>query len=123
MKSKFRMLLSATTFIAGLALLFAAMALPLRLAAQDKQDHNQHRQAHYTVIDLGPLDTGTHSQAGALNNRGSVVGFSTLLGEFFLHAVLWQNGVVTDLGTLVGGTFSRTNEDPAINDRGVVTGF
>ena len=37
MKSKFRMLLAAITFIAGLALLFAALAIPLRLAAQDKQ--------------------------------------------------------------------------------------
>src|SRR4029077_3703457 len=38
MKSRFRMLLAAITFFAGLALLFAALALPLRLAAQDKQD-------------------------------------------------------------------------------------
>ena len=37
MKSRFRMLLAAITFFAGLALLFAALALPLRLAAQDKQ--------------------------------------------------------------------------------------
>jgi hypothetical protein len=34
MKSKFRMLLSAITFVTGLALLFAALALPLRLPAQ-----------------------------------------------------------------------------------------
>jgi hypothetical protein len=40
MKSKFRMLLSAITFFAALALLFAALGLPLRLAAQDNQDHN-----------------------------------------------------------------------------------
>jgi hypothetical protein len=37
MKSRFRMLLSAITFIAGLALLFAALALPLRLAAQNNR--------------------------------------------------------------------------------------
>jgi hypothetical protein len=37
MKSRFRMLLAAITFFVGLALLFAALALPLRLAAQDKQ--------------------------------------------------------------------------------------
>jgi hypothetical protein len=36
MKSRFRMLLAAITFFAGLALLFAELALPLRLAAQDK---------------------------------------------------------------------------------------
>jgi hypothetical protein len=33
LKSRFRMLLSAITFFAGLALLFAALTLPLRLAA------------------------------------------------------------------------------------------
>ena len=38
MKSKFRILLATITFIAGLALLFAALALPGRLAAQDKQE-------------------------------------------------------------------------------------
>jgi hypothetical protein len=37
MKSRFRMLLAAITFFSGLALLFAALAIPLRLAAQDKQ--------------------------------------------------------------------------------------
>jgi hypothetical protein len=35
MKSRFRMLLAAITFFAGLALLFAALALPLPLAAQN----------------------------------------------------------------------------------------
>jgi hypothetical protein len=37
MKSRFRMLLAAITFFAGVALLFAALALPLRLAAQNNR--------------------------------------------------------------------------------------
>ena len=37
MKTKFRILLATTTFIAGAALLFAALVLPGRLAAQDDQ--------------------------------------------------------------------------------------
>jgi hypothetical protein len=37
MKTKFRMLFSAITFIAGVALLFPALALPLQLAAQGQQ--------------------------------------------------------------------------------------
>ena len=53
MKSRFRMLLSAITFFAGLALLFAALALPLRLAAQDKQKNPNRRHHHYTLIDMG----------------------------------------------------------------------
>src|SRR6267378_3881964 len=43
MKSRFRMLLTAITFIAGLALLFAALALPLRLAAQHNPDITVYR--------------------------------------------------------------------------------
>src|SRR5260370_22141059 len=52
MRSRFRMLLSAITFFAVLALLFAALALTLRLAAQDKQDNNP-RHHHYMLINLG----------------------------------------------------------------------
>jgi len=37
MKSKFRMLLAAITFFAALALLFAGLAIPLRLAAQNNR--------------------------------------------------------------------------------------
>ena len=106
MKSRFRMLLAAITFFAGLALLFAALALPLRLAAQDKQDHNQHRHARYTITVLGTLG-GTFSQDTGLNNRGSVAGYSNLLGDQVVHAFLWQTGVMTDLGTL-GGPNSAT---------------
>ncbi len=49
----------------------------------------------YTVTDLGTLG-GTFSQAGGLNNRGSVAGFSTPPGDQNVHAFLWQNGVMTD---------------------------
>jgi probable HAF family extracellular repeat protein len=121
MKSRFRMLLAAITFFAGLALLFAALALPLRLAAQDKQDPNRLRLARYAITDLGTLG-GTFSQAGGLNNRGSVAGFSTPPGDQVVHAFLWQRGVFTDLGTL-GGPNSFTFEDYPLNDRDMVSGF
>jgi probable HAF family extracellular repeat protein len=121
MKSRFRMLLAAITFFAGLALLFAALALPLRLAAQDKQDPNRLRLARYAITDLGTLG-GTFSQAGGLNSRGSVAGFSLSAGDQVLHAFLWQRGVFTDLGTL-GGPNSFTFEDYPLNDRDMVSGF
>jgi probable HAF family extracellular repeat protein len=117
MKSRFRMLLSAITFIAGLALLFAGLALPLRLAAQDKQDNNP-RHHHYRLTVLGTLG-GTFGEAWGLNNRGSVTGKSTLAGDTALDAFLWQNGVITDLGTF-GGPISFGG---SINDRGAVAGF
>src|SRR4051794_6179542 len=54
-----------------------------------------------TVLDLGTLPGGATSNASALNLAGQVVGTSTPPGPSgFNHAFLWQNGVMTDLGTL-----------------------
>ena len=70
MKSKFRMLLAAIMFFAGLA-------LPLRLAAQDKQNHNNGNQHHhYQLVDMGTFG-GPQSRidyAVPLNNSGMVSG-------------------------------------------------
>jgi probable HAF family extracellular repeat protein len=76
MKTEFRILLSGFTFIAALALLFAALALPGRLAAQDKQDHNP-KHHHYKFIDLGTFGGPTSRNDGIyppLNNNGIVIG-------------------------------------------------
>ena len=118
MKTKFRILLSAITFIAGLALLFAALAIPLRLAAQDKQDHNR-RHHHYQLIDMGtfggPASYFTNGFDGILNNHGMAAGWADTSTPdpvpsfcynpdcFVSHAFQWQSGVLTDLGTLVAG--------------------
>jgi probable HAF family extracellular repeat protein len=71
-----------------------------------------------------PLDTrgdGFRSSALAINNHNQVVGSaSTTEGQAEpTHAVLWENGVMRDLGTL-GGTHS---EATAINERGQVVGW
>src|SRR5713101_4163471 len=66
----------------------------------------------YTVIDLGGLGGSKSAQASAVNDLGQVVGKSAN------HAFLWENGVMTDLGTL-GGLVSSAN---AINDLGQVVG-
>jgi probable HAF family extracellular repeat protein len=89
MKSRILMCITAMT-------LFAALAVPARLAAQEqKQD-----LPRYTVTDLGTLG-GTFSLAGGINNNGLVEGYSTL-SDGYTHPFLWHNGVMTDLGTLGG---------------------
>ena len=169
--------------------LFAALALPLHLAAQNTaKRHHHHKYHHYQINDVGTfggpssyLNLPPFPRAGVLNNRGTVVGFAdtatpdplcffspdcystdgyqwqngvkTDLGVLpgwttgqgnwvsangliagvanngqtdplggipVLHGVLYENGGVTDLGTLEGGYFSFTS---AVNNRGEVVGF
>jgi len=101
--------------------LFAALALPLQLAAQDKQDkHNHH---HYQFIDLGtfggPVSYFANGFDGILNSRGTAVGWADTStpdpfptfpfnpDSFVSHAFQWQKGNLTDLGTLPGGASSQ----------------
>src|SRR5215470_12293696 len=97
MKTKFRILLSVITFIAGLVLLFAALAVPGRLAAQEQKKE----LPRYRVIDLGTLG-GSFSEGRGINNRGWVTGTASLPNNTSQHRFLWQKGVKTDLGTLGG---------------------
>jgi probable HAF family extracellular repeat protein len=136
MKSKFRMLLAAITFFAGLALLFAALALPLRLAAQDKQDHNR-RHHHYQLIGMGTFG-GPNSSYPSLNRHGVVAGWSATskpklphshplicggldgVGSFITVTFQWQNGTLTDLGALPGD--SNCSEPLSLNAHGEIVG-
>jgi probable HAF family extracellular repeat protein len=119
MKSRFLMLLTAIT-------LFAALAMPFRLAAQDSQEsscvdparkHDQHH--HYKLIDLGTLG-GPQSFGGGLNNQGTVAGEAETAtpdpfypnanplintwgpDPFVYHAFETKNGALVDLGALPG---------------------
>ena len=63
--------------------------------------------------------------ATAVNDRGQVVGISgtcdQAVGRFTAaHAVIWQNGNVTDIGNFGGVAW---NTPTAINNRGEVAGF
>lgn len=69
--------------------------------------------------DLGSLG-GACAIAAAINNRGEVVGHSTLANNTTEHPFLWTaKGGMRDLGSL-GGDFAHAN---AINDRGEVIGY
>lgn len=55
-----------------------------------------------TVIDLGTLDEESNfSLAYAINERRQIVGYSLKAGH--MRAFLYENGIMTDLGTLAGG--------------------
>jgi probable HAF family extracellular repeat protein len=61
---------------------------------------------------------GDRGRAIALNDRGQVIGNSRA-GSGRFHAFVWENGKMTDLGTLPGG---KESQALAINERGQIIG-
>src|SRR5262245_8651405 len=72
----------------------------------------------YNIVDLGTFG-GATSTTLAVNNNGQVVG-SADTSQGKRHAYLWENGVLTDLGTL--GFPTAQSEAWDINNQGVVVG-
>lgn len=71
------------------------------------------------VRDLGTLG-GDFAQAEKINNRGQVVGYSTLPGNNGTHAFLWtRSGGMRDLGTRERAPDSKAH---GINQRGEIVG-
>src|SRR3984893_6763963 len=99
--------------------LLAALAIPAKVAAQKQQSKKAPR---YTVTDLGTLG-GTFSQANGINKRGLVTGFSTPPGDTVLHAFLWQEGEMADLGRLGGPTSFTPDGNRLVSKRGAVVGI
>jgi probable HAF family extracellular repeat protein len=125
----------------------AVLAAPVRLAAQDKQDHGNNKHHHYQLIDVGtfggpesyfPETIPFISAKGDLNSRGVAVGGSATststtgtsntgicgglsgLVPFVFHAFEWQNGTVTDLGSLGGTDYCSVSG--GINANGEIVG-
>jgi probable HAF family extracellular repeat protein len=116
---------------------FAALAIPLSLAAQNAaKRHHHHQYHHYQIADPGTFGgpqsfqaLGTLGAVGDLNNRGAFGAYADTLTVdpncvdfpdcYAFHAFLWQNGAKTDLGLLPGGTNSQVNW---ISANGLTTG-
>jgi probable HAF family extracellular repeat protein len=60
-----------------------------------------------------------NNYAQAINNAGQIAGQSDPPGDATTYAVLWQNGAITNLGTLPGDVSSGTGD---INAKGQVVG-
>ena len=71
----------------------------------------------YTLIDLGVVDA-VASDARAINERGQVMGF-LLRSPRPPHAFFWEDGVMTDVGSLGG----PTTLPGGLNDRGQMVGW
>lgn len=73
------------------------------------------------IENLGTLPGDTNSQALGVNDRGQVVGQSC--GADGCRAFLWQDGVMTDLNTLVRNSYDdHLTFANDINDLGMITG-
>jgi hypothetical protein len=125
------------------ATLFAALAMPVCMAAQDNPspDH-RHRHKKYLLVDLGtfggPSSNISDSANGGpyINARGDVVGvgqtttplsglsnpYECYPGPNVNHTLLWRNGHSFDLGAFppAGQNCSGSNA-VGINDAGEIT--
>jgi probable HAF family extracellular repeat protein len=125
-----------STCIAAMTL-FAALAIPVRVAAQEKPTTQEQKAVHrrYKFIDVGALGgplTFTLDSEQMLLNNGTLTGQSdTPIPDpdapncfaqecFVQRAFRWRDGVLTDLGALAGGVSSNSGW---INSRGWIAGI
>ena len=76
------------------------------------------------MTDLGALDGDVVSFAAEINAKGQIVGTSVGINFVVVrHAVLWQDGQIIDLNTVIPPNSALHLTDAfAINDRGEIAG-
>src|SRR5271167_2052563 len=77
----------------GAVSLLAALAIPVRLAAQEQNPEF----ARYTLTDLGPVG-GAPGQPVTIAKNGLISG-SAATSDGTVHAFLWYKGLQADIGT------------------------
>lgn len=84
--------------------------LPDRDAIFGQDFREQVRDVGICVRNLGTLGGAQGSSAHSINDQSWIAGVANLTGDTAEHAAFWQNGVVTDLGTLGGDNTSFSTE-------------
>jgi probable HAF family extracellular repeat protein len=139
MKSRFLMLAVIT--------MFTALAIPVRLTAQDKEIQKPNQHHHYQLIDMGTfggaesaINFSLDINGKAVNKHGVTVGFSATsvplqptsdhficggddgFGATITHAFGFIDGAVQDLGSLPP-TDTNCSNAYQVNAKGEITGF
>jgi probable HAF family extracellular repeat protein len=79
-------------------------------------------RAYVGDADIGTLPGGTRSVAWDVNEKGHAVGESDAAGWFSPHAILYRDGELLDLGTLVAGSKYYRSSAKALNNLDQVVG-
>lgn len=96
----------------------------------DRVNHPVMWDGSGNVTDLGTFGSQTYNQANAINKSGLVVGYSQLplsSGITIVHAFLYQNGTLQDIGVVPGlnpgGTTDNDSSAWGINSNGDIVGI
>ena len=116
-------------WINGTALI-ALLATSSASVAQEQAQEPARAHRHYTLVDLGTFggpNSNVNSDSKVINDGGTVVGgadtadWDPVCGCHAFHAFKARNGVLTDLGTLPGG--SNFSYGISINSSGTIAGI